>query len=77
MRNLAEARRWLNANGLCRYELTDAERARRVDEYAKQVAENGHIVVWLASPDQTHLAKRPNKRGRFRSGDAMLRHRAG
>jgi len=59
MRTLTEARRWLNGHGLLRFELTDAERARRVAEYARQVAEHGRITAWLPPPGPEGIQERP------------------
>ena len=50
MRTLAAARRWLNGRGMKRFAMTDAERERRVAEYARQVAEHGRITAWLPPP---------------------------
>ena len=58
MRILADARRWLNRNGLERHYLADEERERRVQEYARQVAENGSIVAWMPPPDQRGMRRR-------------------
>ena len=55
---LANARRWLNRNGLERRYLTDEERQCRVQEYARQVAENGLIVAWMPPPDACGLRRR-------------------
>jgi len=67
--NLTEARRWLNANGLFRFELTVAERARRVAEYARQVATTGRITAWL--PPAQPRVHRP--RSRWADGDELGR----
>jgi hypothetical protein len=58
MRVLAEARRWLNAHGLRRFELTDAERVRRVEVYRQQVDRNGHITAFLPPPDKPGMKRR-------------------
>jgi hypothetical protein len=55
---LAAARRWLNSHGLRRFELTDVERARRVEIYRRQVEEHGHITEFLPSPDQRGMKRR-------------------
>jgi hypothetical protein len=72
MRILVEARRGL---GLETAEaLGDpAERARRVEFYARQVSESGHIRWWLPRTEP----RRGHRHGRFAFGDALLRHRAG
>ena len=62
MRTLAQARRWLNANRLRRFDLTDAERARRVEIYRRQVEEHGHITSFLPPPDERGT-KRPRLAG--------------
>jgi hypothetical protein len=67
MRNLAESRRWLNFNGLRQFELPDPERERRVEEYARQVAEHGAIVQWLPASEP----RDPAYRSRFADGDAL------
>lgn len=67
MRNLTESRRWFNAAGRLRAELPDAERARRVAEYARQVEECGRIVAWLPPSEP----RTPAYRSRFADGDAM------
>ena len=77
MRNLATSRRWLNLNGLRRFDLTDVERARRVEVYRRQVEAHGHITEFLLPPGEQSLQRRPSPHGRFRDGDALLRHRAG
>ena len=58
MRILADARRWLNANGLRRNELADAERTRRVEIYRQQVERDGHIAVFLPPPDERGMKRR-------------------
>ena len=55
---LAAARRWLNSHGLRRFELADAERARRVEIYRRQVEEHGRITEFLPSPDQRGMKRR-------------------
>jgi hypothetical protein len=58
MRILADARRWLNSNGLERHYLTDEERERRVQEYTRQVAESGCITSWMPPPDARGMRRR-------------------
>lgn len=58
MRTLAAARRWLNGHGMKRFDMTDAERERRVAEYARQVAEHGRITAWLPRPGPEGLRER-------------------
>ena len=67
MRNLAESRRWLNAAAQLRPELPDAERTRRVAEYARQIEAYGCITTWLPRSEP----RRPAYRSRFADGDAM------
>ena len=66
-KNLTESRRWLNAAAQLRPELPDAERARRVAEYARQIAAHGRIVAWLPPSEP----KTPVYRSRFADGDAL------
>lgn len=58
MRILADARRWLNAHQLRRFELTDAERARRVEAYRRQVEHDGQITAYLPPPDERGMKRR-------------------
>ena len=67
MRNLTESRRWLNDAGQLRPELPDAERARRVAEYTRQIEAHGCIVAWLPPSEP----RRPAYRSRFADGDAL------
>ena len=55
---LAAARRWLNSHGLRRFELADAEQARRVEVCRRQVEEHGRITHFLPSPDQRGMKRR-------------------
>ncbi len=41
-----------------RFDMTDAERERRVAEYARQVAEHGRITAWLPPPGPHGLRER-------------------
>jgi len=66
-RNLSRSRRWLWHNGHFRHELAIEERARRVDEYARQVATHGKIVAYL--PPTQPKAREP--RSRFADGDIL------
>ena len=59
MRTLTEARRWLNANGLRRFELAAAERAHRVEIYRRQVEREGRITEFLPSPDTRAIKECP------------------
>ncbi|MEX0654658.1 MAG: hypothetical protein WD534_12645 [Phycisphaeraceae bacterium] len=67
VQNLTESRRWLWSNGHFRYELSVEERARRVAEYARQVATYGEIVAYLPPTEP----KPPVYRSRFVDGDAL------
>ena len=68
LRNLTHARRWLWHHGHFRHELTIDERARRVAEYARQVAIYGEIVRWLPPAEP----RTPAYRSRFTAhGDAL------
>ena len=68
---LADARRWLNANGMSEHSaFTPEEADRRVAFYASQVASESRITRWLA-PTQPKPRKR--YRTRFAFGDAMGR----
>lgn len=70
VRNLTESRRWLNGNGLERFELTAAERERRVEVYARQFEVFGRIVTWLPPSEP----RKPSYRSRFVDGDILGRH---
>ncbi len=72
MRILAAARRGLGLRTDEAYG-DEAKRARRVELYARQVAETGRIHEWLPSVE----AHRGHRRGRWAFGDALLRHAAG
>lgn len=65
--NLTRCRRWLWHNGQFRHELPIEERARRVAEYARQVATHGEIVAYLP-PAQP---RNPAYRSRFANGDVL------
>jgi len=67
VQNLTEALRRLNAATTLRPELPIAERAKRVAEYARQVATYGEIVAYLP-PAQPRT---PAYRSRFADGDAL------
>ena len=69
---LADARRWLNANGMREHSaFTPAEADRRVAFYAEQIATAGCITRWLAAA----LPKPKTRyRTRFAFGDALGRH---
>jgi hypothetical protein len=69
---LAYARRWLNSHGLKRFDLDDAERARRADIYRKQLEETGCIQYLPAARERER--RRPTTR--FVYGDALGRHLA-
>ena len=69
---LADARRWLNANGMKEHSAFAPEEAdRRVAFYAAQVASEGRIERWLAPAP---LKPRRRYRTRFAFGDALGRH---
>lgn len=72
MRNLAEARWWLNGHGLRRFDLDEQERARRVGIYRKQLEEAGRIEYLLPEPQR----ERRRAATRFAHGDALGRHPA-
>lgn len=63
--NLTNMRRQLKDQ--LRPELPEAERARRVAEYARQIAAYGHIVAWLPPAE----ARTCGYRSRFAGGDAL------
>jgi hypothetical protein len=68
VQNLTRCRRWLWHNGHMRPELTIAERARRVIEYARQVEVYGEIVTYLPIAEP----RKPVRRSRFAMyGDAL------
>ena len=58
MRNLAQARAWIDANHRQKNELADGERQRRVVEYTRQVEEHGCITEFLPPPDQRGMRRR-------------------
>jgi len=69
---LADARRWLNANGMKEHSaFTPEEADRRVAFYAAQVEAEGRITLWLAT-----VPPKPRRRyrTRFAFGDALGRH---
>jgi hypothetical protein len=69
--NLADARGWLNVNGLAeKSAFTPEESDRRVAFYATQIATEGQITRWLAP-----APPKPRKRfrSRFAFGDALGR----
>lgn len=66
-RDLTQARRWLNAAGQLRSDLPDAERDRRVAEYARQIEAHGSIVAWLPPSEP----RTPAYRSRFADGDTL------
>jgi hypothetical protein len=71
---LANARRWLNANGMNEHSaFTPEESARRVAFYAGQVGAEGCITRWLAPASPK---PRTRYRTRFTFGDALGRHLA-
>ena len=65
--NLTESRRWLNAAAQLRTDLPDAERARRVAAYARQIDAYGCITTWLPPSEP----RDPAYRSRFADGDAV------
>ena len=74
MRNLANARRWLNANGMKEHSaFTPEEADHRVAFYAAQVAADGYITRWMAPAPPKPRAR---YRTRFAHGDALGRHLA-
>ena len=73
MRMLADARRWLNANGLKRFDLDEGERTRRAEIYRRQLEQTGRIEYLPSAPQ--HRRQRPTSR--FAHGDALGRHLAG
>ena len=72
MRILAAARRGLDLRSDEAYG-TEAERAARVEAYARQVAETGRIREWLPRIE----AHRGHRHGRFAFGDILRPHAAG
>jgi hypothetical protein len=71
MRNLADARQWLNANGMKEHSaFTPEEAERRVAFYAAQVAAEGQITRWLAAAPPKPTTR---YRTRFAFGDALGR----
>ena len=58
MQVLADVRRWLNMNRLQRFELADAERARRVEIYRQQVERDGQITHFLPLADERGMKRR-------------------
>ena len=71
--NLADARRWLNANAGMheQSQFTPEQSARRVAFYAEQIATQGQITRWLpAAPPKP----RRRYRTRFAFGDALGTH---
>ena len=68
LEQLKATRRRINASKELRPELDIEERARRVAEYARQVAEHGEIVEWLPPAEP----RTPAHRSRFeKHGDAL------
>lgn len=65
---LADARRGLGLETAEAYG-DPAERARRVDFYARQVEQNGRIEAWMPRVEP----HRGHRHGRFSFGDVMLR----
>lgn len=72
MRILAAARRGLDLRTDEAYG-DEAERARRVDVYARQVAESGRIRKWLPRLEP----HRGHRHGRFAFGDVLRPRAAG
>lgn len=68
---LADARRWLNTNGMKEQsQFTPEEAERRVTFYAEQIAAEGRITRWLAAAPPKPKTR---YRTRFAFGDAMGR----
>ena len=68
---LADARLWLNANGMKEHSaFTPEEADRRVAFYAAQVAAEGQITRWLAATTPKPTTR---YRTRFAFGDALGR----
>jgi len=72
MRVLAAARRGLGLRTDDSYG-DEAERARRVEVYARQIAESGRIRNWLPRVE----AYRGHRHGRFAFGDVLRPRAAG
>ena len=72
MRILADARRGLDLRTDEAYG-SEAERAARVEAYARQVAETGRIREWLPRVEP----HRGHRRGRFAFGDVLRPRAAG
>ena len=71
---LADARRWLNANGMKEHSaFTPEEADRRVAFYTAQVEAEGRITQWLAAAPPKPKTR---YRTRFAYGDALGRHLA-
>jgi len=69
---LADARRWLNDNGMKEHSaFTPEEADRRVAFYALQVAAEGQITRWLAAAPPKPTTR---YRTRFAFGDALGTH---
>ena len=73
LRMLANARRWLNVNGLKRFDLDEAERTRRAEIYRRQLEQTGRIEYLPPAPH----CQRQRPTSRFAHGDALGRHLAG